>query len=282
MSRALLPVETEFDGRIWWYAFDGRLHPVHHHAELEFNLVVKGTATYLINERRYKLQRRDLVWLFPAQDHILLEQSADYQMWIVVVRPRLLQRVCLGEANAPLREADPTGRFSRHLTEQQVEHLRALIEEVFCIEDAPRYNVGLAYTLLTAWGAYLLAEQSGSGFAVHPAVEKAVYLICNDPESTSISELAQQVGFSRSHLSRLFREQTSLSIVDFRNRQRVERFLEIYGYGHGPSMHTASLEAGFGSYAQFHRVFKQWMGCTPKEYRGSQGRGTCKVDFTPA
>jgi AraC-like DNA-binding protein len=32
-------------------------------------------------------------------------------------------------------------------------------------------------------------------------------------------------------------------------------------------MTAAALEAGFGSYPQFHRVFKQLTGKTPQQYR---------------
>jgi AraC-like DNA-binding protein len=32
-------------------------------------------------------------------------------------------------------------------------------------------------------------------------------------------------------------------------------------------MLAAALEAGFGSYPQFHRIFRRVMGCSPGEYR---------------
>jgi AraC-like DNA-binding protein len=32
-------------------------------------------------------------------------------------------------------------------------------------------------------------------------------------------------------------------------------------------MLDAALEAGFGSYPQFHRVFKRVIGCSPGSYR---------------
>jgi hypothetical protein len=39
----------------------------HHHIELELNLVVRGSITYIVNERRYTFQPRTLLWLFPEQ-----------------------------------------------------------------------------------------------------------------------------------------------------------------------------------------------------------------------
>ena len=43
-------------------------------------------------------------------------------------------------------------------------------------------------------------------------------------------------------------------------------FLEIYGDGRGVKMTSAALDAGFGSYPQFHRVFRERMGCAPAEH----------------
>ena len=59
----------------------------------------------------------------------------------------------------------------------------------------------------------------------------------------------------------------AITLVDFRNRQRVERFLEIYGAGRRRTMLDAALTAGFGSYTQFHRIFKRVTGRGPGTQR---------------
>jgi transcriptional regulator GlxA family with amidase domain len=58
-----------------------------------------------------------------------------------------------------------------------------------------------------------------------------------------------------------------MSITEFRNRVGVERFLEIYGDGSARTLLDAALEAGFGSYPQFHRVFRNIAGYAPREHR---------------
>ena len=73
-------------------------------------------------------------------------------------------------------------------------------------------------------------------------------------------------------LSRLFHRQTGVALVAFRSRQRVQRFLRLYGPGRAVSVSEAALDAGFGSYPQFYRVFKDQMGCSPTEHR-QQMRG---------
>jgi quercetin dioxygenase-like cupin family protein len=66
----------------------GDIRPrAHRHAELEVNLVVRGRASYLLAERRYELTPGTLTWLFPGQDHVLVEESADHELWWAVFRP---------------------------------------------------------------------------------------------------------------------------------------------------------------------------------------------------
>ena len=58
-----------------------------------------------------------------------------------------------------------------------------------------------------------------------------------------------------------------VSMVDFRNRHRIERFFELYRDGYRLNITQAAFEAGFGSYAQFHRVFRKTLGYGPAELR---------------
>jgi len=66
-------------------------------------------------------------------------------------------------------------------------------------------------------------------------------------------------------LARLFRRYAGTSIVDYRNDLRLARFLGQID-PRADNMRKAVSEAGFGSYAQFLRVFRARFGQTPSEY----------------
>src|SRR5690606_32803588 len=89
-------------------------------------------------------------------------------------------------------------------------------------------------------------------------------ILQRDSDSINLVQLARRTGLSPSRLSRLFKQQTGVTIVDFRNRQRLAKFLRLYGKGQRHTMLNAALAAGFGSYPQFHRVFKRNLGCSPR------------------
>ncbi len=77
--------------------------------------------------------------------------------------------------------------------------------------------------------------------------------------------LAKRLGVNASKLARTFKAEMGSSLVEYRNRMRLERFLGLVDRG-GGNLLEAALDAGFGSYAQFHRVFRAMLGATPKEY----------------
>ena len=67
-------------------------------------------------------------------------------------------------------------------------------------------------------------------------------------------------------ISRIFTQQIGVSVSRYRNSMRLERFLEYYRQPDRKTITEAVYAAGFGSYAQFHRVFTQVYGTSPREF----------------
>jgi AraC-like DNA-binding protein len=153
---------------------------------------------------------------------------------------------------------------SRLISSQELLSLDRLCSEVAQDSDElPAYNAGIRYVLLRA----LRASQERSPTSmkpVHPAVGRAVRLLRENGSADSLSELARAAGVTPHYLSRLLTEQTGRNFVDWRNRVRLDRFIE--SYRPGANLLAAALEAGFGSYSRFHHTFTELVGCTPKDW----------------
>jgi AraC-like DNA-binding protein len=250
----------------------GTLRPrSHRHAELELNVVVRGKASYLMKDRRYDLSAGTLTWLFPDQEHVLVDESADHALWWAVFRPSAVARIATSPHARPLLGRDPVGRYSRRLDRQRVQRLGALfgeLREAGTVDDT-LFNAGLSYLLAFAWRAFLDSSDVVGDREVHPAVDTVARLLQADPGAGDLTDLARIAGLSPSHLSRLFTTQMGLSISRFRNQQRLDRFTRLYRHGRGTTALAAAHEAGFGSYAQFHRVFRQETGRNPSALRSA-------------
>lgn len=266
--KEILQLPSGCKGTVWRVKGRGRKLPMHRHAELEMNLIVHGRGEYLLRDRRYTLHSGDMIWLFPEQEHLLVRQSDDCDMWVLVFSPELLRESCRRPDTMTLRQSDPAGPFCRRLPRETAACLAAFLETLEGNQkNIACYNAGLQYVLLWAWAEHRAAPDVPPGPELHPAVEKAAYRILRKPESPSLKEISRSCGLSAWRLSRLFKWQMGVSLVEFRNRRRVARFLDLYQTGQRQTMMRAAYEAGFGSYAQFHRAFKRSMGVGPAVYR---------------
>lgn len=261
---AALNLPPSWQGNLWHYRFQEWRHTMHHHVELEFNLVTQGSGIYLLDNEKYQVRRGDLIWLYPTQNHVLVRETADFEMWIGVFRPEALAAIATDPNQQSLCRDTASGECCRRLPLRHVQRLDALLTDVHATKaQAAHFNAGLGYAFLTAWQAF---EQASAIPIedVHPAVEKAARRLQSEQAPPGFRALARHTGLSAARLSRLFKQQTGISLVEFRNRVRLGRFLQVYGAGQRHTMLAAALAAGFGSYPQFHRVFRSAFGCSPR------------------
>jgi transcriptional regulator GlxA family with amidase domain len=110
------------------------------------------------------------------------------------------------------------------------------------------------------------ADRAGAdnASAGNPMVTSAVAMLAKDP-ALGGKEIAAKLDLSLSRLARVFKSEMGMSLVEYRNRLRLDRFLVLVDRG-GTNLLEAALTAGFGSYAQFHRVFRALRKTTPSEY----------------
>ena len=201
----------------------------HRHAELEVNLVLRGTASYLLGERRYALTPGTLTWLFPGQDHVLVDESSDHELWWAVFRPALVAQIATSRHARPLLSrirsdssragSSPAGFVVSAPSSERFRMRRRWTTFLF--------NTGLAYLLSLAWRAFLDSDDVVEGVDLHPAVETVARMLRADPNAGDLATLARAARLSSSHLSRIFKEQTGVSISRFRNQQRLQRFLHL-------------------------------------------------------
>jgi len=85
-------------------------------------------------------------------------------------------------------------------------------------------------------------------------------------QDLSLEVLAQQVGFSPYHFTRLFHQTTGESPHQFVLRQRIEHAQRLLKETSVPLAQIA-LESGFANQSHLTRAFKRHLGLTPRAYR---------------
>jgi len=261
----------------------------HHHAELELNLVARGTVTYVTGDGRFTFGARSLLWMFPSQEHQLVDRSNDAQYYVAVFKPDLISKSCRSAPYQGLRRKRPEKGAVAHtlLAPNTFSFVRTMMDHImegsldpdllnreagFGVMSDFRYrhgdpdglNAGLHHLLLLCWRLQQEGASAQRAFSLHPSISKAISLLADESGTGSLGELSRQCGMSPAHFSRLFSAQVGVPLNRYRNSLRLARFWEHLHRPVQPTIMQAVFDAGFGSYAQFYKVFFEAYGQGPR------------------
>jgi methylphosphotriester-DNA--protein-cysteine methyltransferase len=261
----------------------------HHHSELEVNFVCRGSITYLVDGHRYSFGVGALIWIPSRQEHQLIARSADAQFYVAAFKPSMVNSACRSSEYSDLRNlrgdhcgllhskvAFETGRSMRDLMKTLIADApdEAVLnreagfgfdsEFQYRHRDCDALNAGLRYLLVHGWRAHKTRSDRSRKIELHPAVTLAVELLSKrEASATSLPQIASRCGLSPTYLSRLFHQQLGISLSQYRNSNRLSAFIEHYADGGRRTILDCALAAGFGSYAQFYKVFLSAYGEGP-------------------
>jgi AraC-like DNA-binding protein len=102
------------------------------------------------------------------------------------------------------------------------------------------------------------------GFQPNPAIMFSARKVYNQNGKQPISEITDQVGYSRRRLSELFRDTVGASPKQYSRIQRFQYSLKMLRSE--PNLSNIALECGYYDQAHFNRDFKALSGITPTEY----------------
>ena len=208
--------------------------------------MLEGSALVGVGDALVDARPGDAILFQPGQDHELVAASPDLQLFVVALRPEIAERACPTIARA-------AGRVDR-LTSSRLTRAAELLGDVDDISDASAVEALLAS---------LFAQVQRALSTNHVLSRRALEELGARPEIGGV-ELARHLGVDPSALSRRFRKDVGVSFVTLRARQRTMSFIDQVDAG--STLTRAAHDAGFGSYAQCHRVFSKALGCTPKRY----------------
>ncbi|MDR1359057.1 MAG: AraC family transcriptional regulator [Coriobacteriales bacterium] len=92
------------------------------------------------------------------------------------------------------------------------------------------------------------------------------YMAENFASGITLNDVADHVSFSQAYLCTLFKKEVGLSFKNCLNRIRIERSKELMA-DYSLSIAAIACQVGFGDQSYFTRVFRQYEGTSPYQYR---------------
>lgn len=247
----------------------GGRRPRHFHAEPELNLIVAGTATFGIGESVVRASAGELLGFPPGQDHLLLETSPDLYLFAIGMEPKFSSTVLRRERDSvtlPLHIRLGAG------------DMRALVARSAAIVD----QCGVDQESAELWEHASWLRQRNAGRindATHVLTRRTLSLMADEPDIDR-ELLARKLRASPFAISRYFHHDVGMTLVQYRTRLRLMRFIRLMDEGK-ENLTSAARTAGFGSYSQCHRVFQAELGCAPRQFFQSGVRQQMQQTYEP-
>lgn len=100
-------------------------------------------------------------------------------------------------------------------------------------------------------------------------VKKAIeYINSHYDKDLSLTDIAQEIGLNKSYLSRVFKEETGIALMQYINKCRIEKAIKYLKNTELKNYEIAEL-IGYQSVEYFNMTFKKFLGKSPSEFKES-------------
>lgn len=235
---------------------------LHWHRAIEFMYVVNGEIKVSLNGTEYVAKNGDLVTINSSVVHSAMPTNKDIDYYILIANDEFFK------SNGLVNEST---FFSPLVNSNEITNIfTEIIKEYESKDDFKDASItALSLSLFIHLNRHHTENKNVSEniyskkiTAVRDTID---YINTNYKNKLSIDEIANNMHFSKSYLSHVFKNVTGYSIVDYINVIRCQnaRMLILDGL----SIKEASFECGFLDVSYFTRIFKKTMGILPSNVK---------------
>ena len=260
--------------------------PWHWHDEIEIDLVREGNAIYTIGDDVVSVPEQSAILIKSNIAHSIKSENGDCSIISVIFSPQMLFReensaLCISYLNPFL--ATP---YKFKLIDSSDKIGKALLSY---LEDIIDYNLNKEYgfellsksALLQFWFLLVkdiphtefvskkeVAEEYQS--ADEERIKDAITFIQeNYYDSISLDDIAASIHISKSECCRLFKRTIKQTPFEYLMRYRILMACDmmIKSQRNDESISYLAGSVGFNSASYFNKLFKEYVGCTPSEFK---------------
>jgi AraC-like DNA-binding protein len=243
----------------------------HVHNCYELIHFINFSGTYSVEGHVYEFNNNDILITNPSELHrTLLPPDTLYENQQLLLREAFLAEFILDDYNPfralKYRELGCQNKIQASIVKQY--RLDDLLNQIAWYHDnsLPESRVmikSLCLQLLTHVNNIVTIEPNKK--EIHNIIQDIlVYINANLTERITLKLLEERFNISKYYISRLFKQQTGYTFVEYTIIKRIHLAKELMLNGMYAS--EAALEAGFGDYSNFYRSFKHASGMSPYDY----------------
>jgi AraC-like DNA-binding protein len=244
----------------------------------ELTYILSGTSKYRIDDIYYDVKAGDMIVCNPGVFHqnMLLDGEEP------------LVEFCTGFTDFQFKNMpENTIQLSNqghivHLSSESKREISRLCYDMLAENEAGQVG---KYFMLKAQLIQMLmllmrevieapkVTQKGCNFETYSksyAVKRIInYLMENYEHKISLDQIAHNMYLSPVYISKIFKEETGESPINYLIKIRLEKAKEILSEREGGSIKNIANEIGYDDVYHFSKLFKKYFGISPQNYRKS-------------
>ncbi|ASZ07508.1 AraC family transcriptional regulator [Enterococcus thailandicus] len=257
------------------YAFDpwneqGNKSDIHTHDFLEISIVLEGQANYTIEEQKFQLNAGQIMLFNPGTHHGEEQRTGTYS-----------HQLHIGLTNISLdglkRNHLPTKKAILNLGEYQWEFLDKawrLVKEYS--EEQPEFQLMVKALIIEMLVLILRSLEKVQDNTVTLALSKnakrkqylvnhAIYYLENHhTQEITLEQLADTLYVSPTYLSKVFKESTGMSPINYLIQVRLKHAKELLA-NEQLTIREISQAVGYQDAYHFSKLFKKYYGVSPSQ-----------------
>lgn len=231
----------------------------HYHNQVELFYVVSGALSVTINGKAFVAKKGDIVYCNPYDIHQYYSKLSSVILFIGIPTEYMLF----------FNSYTGSGRLAEnHLSKCHFSNEIYKTMKSFSSAKQHKfiYNFGMVNKLLG-----LLAEAMGIETNItvksQNLIQRILYYINDNYKNTlTLKNIAEYCNYNPYYISRIFNSTFNCNLNSYINLRRLEALVEQKTKYPNRSITKIALEVGFPTERTFYRVFKDFYGCSPRQY----------------
>lgn len=232
----------------------------------EIKILLKGEAEFLIENREVSLKAGDILII---ENFIVHSMSGNSETLVLSIS--LKEE---GEKRVYFTFPLPKGFLEIPSDElksgDKLTDIISVVRNPFHLFESKALVKGVALSILGLLerGGYIKGEKPEIPPPFQPdRIEKVKeYIQEHYDEPITINSAAELLGLHPGYFCRVFKQETGKTFVSYLNGYRISQAKRKL-LQRKSNITEIMFETGFSNYGYFNRVFKQYAGCSPTEYR---------------
>ena len=242
-----------------------------HHLLTVFITANEQQTTHIdrVGEHNGRMEKGEF-YLYPAETSGFTRWQAEDETLHIIIRPNLLHKVAI-ETECPnsdrlellpvLKNYDPQiDRLTQLLVAEMQNNCFGGQLYLKSLSDVLAIHLLRNYCVFKS-----VFRQYADGLAPHKLRRVIDYIEAYLDTDLSLEAMAKQIGMSRYYFASQFKQAMGISPYQYVIRQRIKRARKLLESR--LSLLQIALDCGFASQSHLNKVFRQYVGTTPKKYR---------------